>query len=366
MIRNKLMPILSVSLLVLGACGSEAESKKKNSGGSGGDGSGSTGPAAALTADERACEDFYRVQMDWTGRCGGILNTSQPTISRFRTLCARQLNAPGADGLREARAACAERLKTAKCDDQVPECELPAGTLEDGAPCAGRGQCKSRNCKLDDSGCGVCAKLVAPGGECTAAAECAFGKDEVSSCDYKQGASKGTCSVWKLAKAGQTCNAQSFCDPRSHCDVPDKNAKSGTCLANLDLGKTCDDSRACRPGLVCLAERCSEKPKEGEKCNGLDDCADGLACDGTCKPVVHVGVRETCDTVRRCARGRCVQNVTTGPNGEATPSGDATCVAPLPDGSTCGQELARQGQVCDIFAQCVGGKCRMEDPNACK
>lgn len=370
MIRQKLIrlaPLACISLLVLGACGSDAAEKKPSArrNGDAADGTGSPG-GAALSADERACEDFYKVQLEWTGRCGGILNRSQPAVSRFRKLCARQLAAPGSAGLREARARCAEKMKEAACDQEIPECELPPGSLADGEPCAGRAQCQSKYCKLDDSGCGVCAKLVEPGGECLSPADCAIGDNEVASCDYRQGSTKGACSIWKLARANQTCNAETLCDVRSHCDVPDQNAKQGTCLANLDLGKTCDANRACRPGLVCLDEKCSEKPNEGEACNAIDACADGLACDGTCKPVVYVGVRETCDTVRRCARGRCVQPVTTDQDGKATPAGDATCVDPIPDGAPCGPELAAQGQVCELFAQCLGGRCVLEDPNSCK
>jgi hypothetical protein len=259
-------------------------------------------------------------------------------------------------------------MKTAACDDPLPECQLPQGTLENGAACAGRSQCKSRYCKLDTSGCGTCQDLVAKGGDCTSPADCAYGQDEVTSCDFASAtAATGKCSVWNLAKAGQTCSAQSFCDTQSHCDVPDKNATQGTCLANLDVGKTCDDTRACRPGLVCnKGGKCATKPKEGEACSAIDDCDSGLACDGTCKPVVYVGVRETCNTVRRCARGRCVQPVTTGSNGQATPSGDATCVDPIADGQVCGNDLAQKGMACDLFAQCVGGKCHVEDPSQCK
>jgi hypothetical protein len=363
MFGHKLIPLVTVSLFVLGACGSgSADGNQKGSKGHPGP---QSGQGTALTADEKACEDFYHAEMDFTGRCGGIVNGSQPAISRFRTLCARQLVAPGAETLRDARAKCGELLKTAACDDDLPDCELPPGSLADGEPCAGREQCQSRYCKLSVSGCGTCAQLVKPEGECATAADCASGKDEVASCDYKQGASTGTCSVWKIVKAGKACNAQAFCDMKSHCDVPDKNAKSGTCLANLDADKPCDDTRACRPGLVCTNHKCAAKPKEGEPCDAIDACADGLACDGTCKPTTYVGAREKCDTVHRCARGRCVQPVAQDQNGHASPTGDATCVDPIPDGQPCSEEQARSGAVCDAFAQCIGNKCVMETPDAC-
>lgn len=362
MFGHKLIPFFTVSLFVLGACGSSNDAKKTgNSGG----GSSQSGPAAALTADEKACDDFYHVELEFTGRCGGILNGSQPTLSRFRTLCSRQLAAPGAEALRDARSKCAEKMKTAACDDELPECDLPAGSLADGEPCAGREQCQSKYCKLDGSGCGKCAPLVAAGGDCTSPADCAAGKDEVTSCDPQQNSATGKCSVWKVAKAGQTCSAQAFCDVKSHCDVPNKDAKSGTCLANLDVGKTCDDTRACRPGLVCTNNKCAAKPKEGEACDAIDACADGLACDTTCQQVQYVGVNQKCDSVHRCARGRCVQPVTQDQDGKFTPSGDAYCVDPIADGQPCGDEAAKNGAVCDAFAQCLGGKCVLENPSTC-
>jgi hypothetical protein len=367
MTRIKLISVLSVSMLVLGSCGSDGDGKKQGPPNNGGkDPDSKSGPAAPLTADERACEDFYKVQLAWTGRCGGILNASPQAIARFRTLCARELASPGAEGLKEARTKCSERMKKAECDAELTECELPPGSLADGEPCGSRAQCKSRFCNVDSSGCGTCEPLVAAGGACTSPADCAFKKGEITSCDFQSRSETGECSVWKVVKAGQTCSAESLCDTHSHCDVADEAATSGTCLANKEKGESCDNSRACRPGFVCRDQKCSDKPKKGAACDAVDDCADGLACDKTCKPVVYVGGGEQCDLVRRCARGRCVQPVTQSENGQTTAAGDASCVDPLEDGEACGDEEAKKGQACDHFARCIGGKCVLANPGQCQ
>jgi hypothetical protein len=361
----KLIPVISLSLLVLGACGSDGSKPngKANNGGS----RGAPG-TAQLTADEQACDAFYKAQIDWSHRCGGILNESQSAITRFRALCARELAAPGAEGLRDARARCIERQATAACDDTITECDQPAGTLADGEPCGSRSQCQSRFCKIDgNSSCGQCAPLVGASGECLAAADCASADGEIASCTAtSQNATSGSCKVHKIVGEGATCSADAFCNTKTHCDVANENATSGKCLPNANEGAACDDTRACRTGLVCLSKKCSARPKEGEACGKVDDCADGLACNQTCKPVTYVGPGDACDGVNRCSRGRCVQPVKQDQNGQTTPAGQATCIDPLPDGNTCSDEMAQKGQLCDIFSRCVNGKCVLPDPTQCK
>lgn len=363
MTRTNVRSVTTLSLFVLVACGSADDEKKRGAGDANGDPS--RGPAAPLTADEQACDELYQAQVAWTHRCGGILTESQSAIERFRKLCARELAATGAGGLREARARCTELRAKAPCDAVIPDCELPPGALPEGAPCAARSQCESRHCKLDVSGCGRCAPRVPVGGECALPIDCAFGDGEVASCDFDGPSPTGTCSVWKLSEPGEECSAEKFCNIRAHCETADEDAKSGTCAANKDEGGACDDTAACRLGLVCRSGRCSPRPAEGETCTGVDECADGLGCDGTCKEVVYVGAGEPCDAIRRCDRGRCVQRVEEGPDGKLVPKGPATCIDPLADGNACGPEQAQTGLVCDHFARCLGGHCVFSDPSAC-
>lgn len=365
MTRTNVISVTTLLLFVLGACGSNADGKKQGAGDPNGDPS-KSGPAAPLTADEKACDELYQAQIAWTHRCGGILNESTSAIERFRKLCARELAAPGAEALREARSVCTAKRAAAACDAEIPECELPAGTLPDGARCAARSQCQSRFCKLDDTGCGVCAPLVQAGGECTLPVDCAFGKDEIASCDYKGQDPKGTCSVWKLSKPGEECSAEKFCNMHGHCVAADENAKTGTCVANQEVGGKCANAGECKLGLTCRDGKCAPRPTEGEPCTTVDECADGLGCAETCKKVVYVRTGEECDAIRRCERGRCVQRVERNANGKTVPTGPATCVDPLADGNACGPEQAQSGLVCDHFARCLGGHCVFADASTCR
>ena len=59
MTRIRILPVISISLLVASACGSEGNGKKQGGGSGGADdpGGSRSAPAAALTADERTCEE---------------------------------------------------------------------------------------------------------------------------------------------------------------------------------------------------------------------------------------------------------------------------------------------------------------------
>jgi hypothetical protein len=132
------------------------------------------------------------------------------------------------------------------------------------------------------------------------------------------------------------------------------------------MGGFCRENGFCAAGLSCRSEACGEKPKEGEACSRIDDCADGLACDGKCRTYAYVGTDRECDATRRCERGLCVQPVTQGANGQQAAAGPATCLAPLEDGETCGATQQQQGRVCDHFARCVGDKGMLADPARCQ
>lgn len=301
-------------------------------------------------------------QVAFTKRCGGWLNEAEPAVARYRKLCAAELAAPGAEGLRDARAKCAARRATSGCDEVVPECDLPPGTLPVGSPCASRAQCQSRFCKLDDSGCGTCQELVEPDGVCSAPSDCATGEGEIASCDFRGStATSGTCSIWRLSKLNEPCGNRKICGEGLHC-VPGATEGEGTCRAVQDEGGSCEDTSYCKPGLVCRSGQCGPRAAEGEACAQGDDCANGLACDGTCRPIYYVRNGETCDVANRCERGRCVATVS---EGQERPN-HGTCVAPIPDGEACGPQQAAKGLVCDFFARCSGGKCVFPDPSQCQ
>ncbi len=364
MTRTKGISVATLLLFVVAACGSNAERKKSADDPSGGSSSNSES-SAPRTADEQACDDLYKAQVEWTHRCGGLMNDSPYAVQRFRRVCARELGASGTENLRQTQARCSELRKSAACDAKIPECELPAGTLPDGAPCGARSQCQSRFCMLDETGCGKCAPQIKAGGPCLLASDCATADGEIASCDFDGKSMVGTCSVHKLVKSGEECSAQNFCNIGAHCDVATKDAKSGKCVANQGEGGGCDDTLACQLGLVCRSGKCSRRPTEGQACTAYDECAEGLGCDKTCQKVVYVKSGEECNGVRRCERGVCLQRVEQKEDGKVVPSGPATCMDALADGNACGIDQLKSGLVCDHFARCLGGHCVLPDATAC-
>jgi hypothetical protein len=355
--------VVAASLLAIAACSSSGG--KKNTGAGGNipppdDGISSDAP---LTADEKLCDDHYKSQLDWVAKCGGILSGSTSAIVRYRKLCSRELVAPGAEGLRDARTKCIQKRATAACDDPLPECDLPPGTLANGAACADRAQCQSRYCKVDGSGCGTCSALVDAGGECLQPTDCAYGQNEVATCQYDENKPTGKCAKYKLVKIGEACGVDSFCSPGAHCESNQQNGP-GKCVANVEKGGACVDATSCRPGLACIDKKCVDRPKEGEKCAATDDCADGFACGGTCEKPTYVNSGQSCDNVNRCERGLCIQTQGTDANGQPAPPSPPVCVSPIADGDQCGPN--NYGLACDFFARCVDAKCVFPDPSQCK
>jgi hypothetical protein len=368
MTRVKKVFVVAASLMAIAACGSSGS--KNGSGASSGNNNNNNAPGdtsatsdAPLTADEQACDDYFKAQLAFSHKCGGALSDSPDALIRYRQLCSREFAAPGADNLRAARAKCTQSRLAAACDATLPECDLPPGTLANGAACADRVQCQSRYCAVGSSGCGTCADRVAAGGKCTLPTDCAFGDKEVASCDYQGGATNGTCTIWKIVGVGAECGVNSFCDGTSNC-VSDTQNGPGKCVANAAEGGDCIDSNSCVPGLACLSGKCAQKPKEGEACEASNDCVDGLACNGTCQKESFVSSGQECSTVEHCERGLCVQQVQSDGDGGAIAAGSPACVAPISDGDACGPN--NQGLACDFFATCVGGKCVFADPTQCK
>jgi hypothetical protein len=354
--------VLTASLIAIAACSSKGTKSTAGSDQNPTDGSDTND--TPLTADEKFCDDQYKSQLDWVGRCGGYLTAAPSAIERYRKLCARELVAPGAEGLRDARTKCAAARAQAACDAIVKECELPPGGLADGAACAVRSQCQSRFCKLDGSGCGTCTQLLKPGDVCTAPTDCAFGDNEVATCEYaQQNSTTGKCAVWQLVGVGKQCGTNTFCSPGSHCESKSQNGP-GTCVADLAEGGTCVDSTSCTPGLACVDKKCAALLGEGDSCSSFDDCGGGLACEETCQKPTYVNSGQECDALRQCGRGICFQPQNKDQNGAPVAGGNALCVAPIADGDPCGPN--DQGQVCDFFAQCIGGKCIFGDPTVCK
>jgi len=299
----------------------------------------------------------------YVDRCGDGSGTLGSVRSRFEAACARGLSAPGATNVAAQISDCSMKLSTASCSGGEVDCELVGGTLEDGAACAESYQCRSGACKTEPgSSCGRCAPKVPIGGDCTSSANCVEG----AACAFDT-SDRGKCVALKLAKAGEKCSSSGDevvrCDSGLECSFTSGEL---TCKAPGGAGADCSSRFDCTDGLRCVDNKCAAGLGEGATCT-LDECAKGLDCskEKKCARIVYVKGGEECDSTRRCDRGTCLgSSVTTGPGGTVIQPGK--CVDPLPDGAACSSEPTADEPRCDVFAECIGGKCTLADPAQCK
>lgn len=310
---------------------------------------------------DATCAEYVNALLTYADRCGNGASLSANTRARFTDACARGLSAPGATNAAAQVSACSKRIATASCGEDF-DCEITGGTLEDGAACGESHQCKSGACATEpDSQCGKCAPRVAVGGACTSASRCVEG----ASCLAGNG-NAGTCVATKIAKAGDDCIGQPGeiirCDKGLRCSLSNGEA---ICKAPGGAGSECRSRNDCTEGLGCVDGKCAPPLVEGADCNG-DGCGKGLGCSTAkkCAPIVFVTAGEACDSTRQCENGTCNGfSIAPGPGGE-TKVTPGKCVAPLPDGAACSND--EDAPKCDLFAECIDGKCTPADPAQCK
>jgi hypothetical protein len=235
-------------------------------------------------------------------------------VAMTSRLCTGIAELPGSGQIVADFDACAAAYESLSCDSLLAG-ELPAackgkpGTLADGTACAASTQCQSSYCKIDSSGasdCGVCAARSPAGGSCQASAAC----DEGLVCDY--GSSTPVCVT--ASGAGSSCDSTSVCGDRLYCI-------GGICSTPLAAGATCTSAGEC-------------------------DYSRGLSCtSGVCQSITVVGTGQTCDNLAlRCrAQAYC---------SDATDAGTRTCIARVPDGGACTEDIE-----CQFFSECINGVC---------
>jgi hypothetical protein len=319
-----------------------------------------------------ACDQYFDALVSQSDQCGGTRDLTNAR-ARFLQLCGNAIAAPGAANFTSQLSACAQTLASS-CDYSA--CSDVTGTLDDGAPCAEGFQCKGGSCKKasDSSTCGTCATAAAVGQPCDESASQACAKGSI--CVGTGNAGTGKCVAETISKAGEPCESDSpdkfyRCDTGLRC----KNASSGTTVSATcqPLGKTgdsCESRIDCETGLVCSAGKCAAALAEGASCT-LDECGKGLGCNPDtkkCAAQVLAKIGEDCDEIYRvCETGVCsgLGSTSTGSGNGAPPTTTITpgkCVTPIPDGGEC----TKDGPPCDTFANCVNGKCVLEDPSTCK
>ena len=106
------------------------------------------------------------------------------------------------------------------------------------------------------------------GESCASDDDCDTLKDYV--CVMKNG--EGSCQIPTLVANGNSCTAKgAACNPGYYCGVDE------ACVQSKAVGKTCAADFECQTGLVCDAEKCSEKVSPA-KCTQDDDCTTNV-CD---------------------------------------------------------------------------------------
>jgi len=315
------------------------------------------------------CAQYVSALRSYFDRCGDGTSSSVLTnaSARLEAACNRGLTAPGATNMAAQIAACTQKVQAASCDGADDfDCELTGGTLEDGAPCGESYQCKGGACRTaPGETCGKCAQRVPIGGDCTSSSECVEG----AGCLQGSG-DTGKCVAEKIAKAGEKCSGEGGelvrCDAGLSCSFTGGEL---TCKAPGAAGADCSSRLDCLNDLRCVKGKCADGLAEGGDCTFGSECAKGLDCsrDKKCARVVYVKAGEECDSTRRCERGSCRgMQVTLGPNG-TTEVKPGKCVDPLPDGAACSESSEDEdAPSCDVFAECIGGKCTVVDPATCK
>jgi len=240
--NRKLLGSLGLLGVVLAAgCGSD---ESGGSGGAGGVPAGDiTSYAQAYCAAQQRCYPDFQMPDDYD------------CVGRQKLSFESQLY-PGMSVGPAWFGSCAAAINAASCDDYrrgvLPACDMPPGTLPAGSPCVAGGQCETRSCSYNPSGCGVCE-----------------------------------------ACGGAVCEPGAMCVHGACVEMPDQ------------LGEACVDN--CYGGLLCRDGICVERSAAGEPCSEYNDCGQGLFCVcDLCIPIEGVGEGEGCDIVATgqwCMRG---------------------------------------------------------------
>jgi hypothetical protein len=204
---------------------------------------------------------------------------------------------------------------------ELPECDMPPGTMADGLPCMFDEQCQSEQCVLKNGvGCGICRAGVGAGQLCSEGVPCAEG---LVCRNTSSSSAENRCT--QVAAIGEPCSDDTLCIHESPCS-------EGVCPPPA-LGK---EGAPCGPQLLSW------------------QCYPGYDCDqdaGTCKALdVPAGIGEACVEYSYgpwCKGGAVCR--------------DSVCVPSLPWGSPC-KDLSAN---CLYPARCISGLCQLPSAEQC-
>lgn len=319
-----------------GNSGSSAASGSTAGGATGSGGvAGQGGGASGMPSQHEICVEYTRVVCNrMYNDCAGAPLDDEP-CEDSTDLCPDRFFAAGSKVTVPDVVACIARWKATSCDDisrgYFPSCELPPGDRPLGSPCSFSPQCAGGRC-----------------GE--------FGTDEVHpDC--------GVCIEKPLLK-GDPCEPGDQCPADSECSA---GICTSTFIANQPPGAPCTRFGQCVHGYRCFeteagAEmRCQPIPGEGEPCDRINICTEGLFCsDSGCAPAAAPG--EPCSVAQPLSSLDSLQYLcATDAVCDLDATGGPTCVPRGAPGEPCTPAI----NISDPRATCLTGLHCICDDDAC-
>jgi hypothetical protein len=259
----------------------------------------------------------------------------------FEGSCLNIVSAPGSGQTIAGAEACAADLVQPnpkwQCSDYLfaqnptPNCQLPTGSLTDGAACALPQQCKSGFCSVANGKmCGTCAPPIAVGASCAGLSAC----PRQYVCNAPTQKCVGFANMGAACSPGQPCAAHLQCvgyNPQSGAPGTCEQAASmagGSCSfqgAGCDVldGLSCNaQTQLCATAQIQMpGEACGVVGNQQAYCYGGGDCV-----DGACRAAGLPGDR--CDIVNgpSCITlANCIVDADSGTSGTCQLSNASAC-----------------------------------------
>lgn len=314
--------------------------------------SSSNGAAPAAVTPDQACTDAIGALCNEIQKCSKFLfdlyyGDMTTCTTRLAVGCTDGFKTKGTSGTPDKLDACAKAVPSVACTDFLAglngyglrnslqsqaACTPIAGTLDNGAACAGDGQCKSAFCAIaKDAWCGTCGAPPAAGDACVSGA----------------------------------CGTGLVCSTAAKCEKPGAG------------GDACTDNADCTATMQCFKGKCTTRGKEGDACDSNPDGTKATApeCDftqgvgckydattfkpTTCQKWTESKLGEPCSflDLKTCAFGTWCKGYDL-----TKPTTPGTCTAPADDGQACDDA---KGPPCRVGAKCIGGTCKVSAPLGC-
>lgn len=185
----------------------------------------------------------------------------------------------------------------------------------------------------------------------------ANGWSDLHSCNYDNDCSSTQCvfGACSSGENGSQCDGvgQGSCDDGLQCLALKQECTDG------NIGSACTIGNDCHSGACSLDGSCIPKKKNGESCNALEQCEDGVACLAGTQRCTDHNTGSLCTASWDCNSGACVDGkcVNKRANGESCGPG-----APCQDGLGClaGTQQCTDhntGSLCTVGWDCNSGAC---------